>query len=90
MNYKAPDKNLLLIFANFWLLATLGLGIICYDGDFSDTNEDVIDAFLYPSFLFGINDHVIFLKFNIESIRLFSIDKIILLTRAPPVHSSKV
>jgi hypothetical protein len=68
----------------------LGLGIICYDGDLSDTDEDAINAFLYPSSLFGINDHIIFLKFNIESIRLFSIDKIPLLTRAPPVHSSKV
>lgn len=82
------NKKLSHLIISFYLLMIWGLGIIGYAADFSHTDDTPIIALQSATIIYN-NNEVTFLKLIDESISLPLINKLYLLTRAPPYNSNK-
>lgn len=86
MYYKTFHKNKkqTLLLTSFCLITILGVGIILYDDDLSDTSDPPDIALQFPVIIHHGSDKITFIGLTSESISLPFINKIHFLDRSPP------
>jgi hypothetical protein len=79
------DKIVAFFVISSCLFCVAGLGIVVYDGDFSDTNDHPVITLVSPIFFYHPHKQVTFLTFIPESTVLSLKDNLPVIIRAPPL-----